>query len=461
MLDQPASSPRAALRPSTSAHGWPLLGVLPGLVRDAPATLQRVARAHPGEVVKLRLGPVVAYLATDPEHAQYILADNWRNFSKESGMWRGLQRLLGDGLATTSGDTWLLHRRLLQPLFTVRSLAAIVDRMVRSVDADVERLVRRVDAGAPVDLAREMMQMTQRVLLETMFGTSIQVDEADTLAGSILAAFTAINTRMFLYFVPDRLMPGERALQLAIARLDGTVLRMVRERRAEGEAGAARGDLLALLLGARDGEGATMDDRQLRDELVTMFIAGNETTAVTMTWLFYLLDRHPEVDRKVRAEIDAVLGDRLPTSADLERLVYCKQVIQETMRLYPPSWIIPRLAREADQIGGYAVPAGANVIMSQYVLHHDPRFWESPSAFDPERFAPERAGSRPRYAYMPFGGGPRQCIGNMFAIFEGQVILALLRRRLRLRVVPGHAVVAKAAITLRPRDGLPVTLHAD
>lgn len=455
----PSSAPPGDSPPrrSPSARGYPVVGLLPGIIRDAPNTLRDVARQYPGEVIHLHIGPVKAYLVTHPDHVQYILADNWRNFSKESGMWRSLQRLMGNGLGTTSGDKWFVHRRLMQPLFTVKQLGSLVDRMARAVEIDVERLAQQAERGAVVDMAREMMQITQRVLLATMFGTSIRREEADTLADSILAAFEAINTRMFLYFIPDRLMPGERALQAAIARIDGSILRMVRERREEGK---DKGDLLSLLLGANEG-GAGMDDRQLRDELVTMFIAGNETTAVTMTWLFYLLDQHPDIDRKVREEIDQVLGDRSPTAADLEKLVYCKMVIQETMRMYPPSWIIPRMAKEADQIDGYPIPAGATVIMSQYIQHHDPTFWESPSTFDPERFRPERAAARPRYAYMPFGGGPRQCIGNMFAIFEAQVILSLLRKRVRARLVPGQRVTPKAAITLRPRHGLRMSLHPD
>jgi cytochrome P450 len=447
---------RSAPKRSPEARGYPVVGILPELFRDAPGLFQRLAWAHPGEVITLHLGPTRAYLVTHPHHVQYILADNWRNFTKESGMWRPLKRLLGNGLVTSGGDVWLRNRRLMQPLFSQRQLAGLVERMVGVVEDDVAKLERHIAGGDVVDMDKTMMQMTQRVLLATMFGTSIRPEEADSLAGAILSAFEVLNTRLFLYFVPERLLPGERALRDAIMKLDGSILRMVRERRNEGE---DRGDLLSLLLGAHDEAGSGMDDRQLRDELVTMFVAGNETTAITMTWLLYLLDQHPEIDRKVRDEIDHVLGDRPPAVADLEKLEYCKWVIQESMRMYPPSWILPRMAKEEDQIGGYVVPAGATIMMSQYVMHYHPAFWESPAAFDPERFRPERAASRPRYAYLPFGGGPRQCIGNMFAIMEAQVILAVLRRRVRARLVPGHPVSPKAATTLRPRHGLRMTLH--
>ncbi|WP_437281102.1 cytochrome P450 [Sorangium sp. So ce375] len=454
-LSRPA--PPSARKPSPRARGYPVVGLLPALARDAPSVLRRLAGQHPGELIELDLGLTRAYLVTHPEQVQYVLNDNWRNFGKEGGMWRPIGRLLGNGLVTAGGDEWLRNRRRMQPLFSSRQLAGLVDLMIDVVEGDLPRLEERARAGAVVDMDREMMQLTQRVILATMFGVSIAPREADSLGEAILVAFQTLNARLFLYFMPDRLLPGERALRDAIARIDEAILRLVRERRRSKE---ERDDLLSLLLRAQDESGSGMDDRQLRDELVTMFIAGNETTAITMTWLFYLLDSNPGIERKLRAEIEEVVGDRRPTAADLSRMEYTKMVIQEAMRLYPPSWIVPRTVKEDDQICGYPVPAGATVIVSQYVMHNDPAFWEAPAEFDPERFTPERSAARPRYSFMPFGGGPRQCIGNLFAMMEAQILLVVLLRRLRMRLVPGHPVSPQALTTLRPRHGLKMTLHA-
>jgi cytochrome P450 len=290
-----------------------------------------------------------------------------------------------------------------------------------------------------------------------MFSTSINHQEVKTLGTAIREAFRAINVRMFLYFLPQRIpLPGERAFRRAISTIDGAIFRIVSERRRRGD---AQNDILSLLLHARDAEtGTGMDDRQVRDELVTMFVAGSETTALVMTWLWYVLDRYPEVDRKLRKELGTVLGGRAPTFADLAKLEYTKMVLMETMRLYPPAWFLPRFTKDNAVIGGYSVPAGSPILMSPYVTHRDPAFWEHPDTFAPERFTPERSARRPRYAYLPFGGGPRQCIGIQFSLMEAQIITAIFAQRFRLRVIPGHRVVPHSATTLRPRGGLPMTL---
>jgi cytochrome P450 len=439
----------------TRPRGYPLVGLLPSMIQDGPLLFRRLTWEHPGQVLEVDLGVTRLFLVTHPEHAQYVLVDAWRNFTKASGMWRPIRRLLGEGIFTATGDTWFRNRRLMQPLFATKQLAALVEPMLAVAEADVDELVALIDQG-PVDMGARMMRMTQRVILATMFGSSLPTEQSDRLAEVMLRCFEAMNARLFLHFMPDRLMPGERAFQTAIALLDRTILDIVAERRRTGE---QRNDLLSLLLAARDEAGTGMDDRQLRDELVTMFVAGNETLAITMTWLLYMLDTHAEVDRKVQRELDEVLGDRPPTAADLPALDYSRRVIQETMRLYPPSWFIPRMAEQADVIGGYAIPARATVAVSQYALHHDPSVWESPLAFDPDRFLPERVAARPRCSYIPFGVGPRQCIGTHFAMMEAQVLLACLRRRVRARLVPGHPMIPHAATTLRPRHGLRMTLH--
>jgi cytochrome P450 len=400
-------------------------------------------------------GPVDIYLVTRPEHVGHVLLDNWRNYPKGDAMWRPLRRLLGQGLVTSDGDLWVKNRRLLQPLFAPKHLAALSATMVSVLERSLDALSRRIKPGAPLNIENELAVITQNVVLETVFGASIERGEAERLTTALIQSFRQMNLRMFLFFLPDHLpLPGEGAIKRAVLTFDEAMFRLVRERRSTGE---RRKDLLSLLLDARDPEtGEPMSDRQIRDELVTLFIAGNETTALTMTWLLYLLDKNPEAEAKVRAEAAEVLGRRLPTYEDLPQLKYSKMVVQETLRLYPPSWMIPRVAVAEDEVDGYRIPAGATVIVSQYLMHRDPTQWDRPEAFDPERFRPEVASTRPRYTYMPFGGGPRLCIGDQFAIMETQLLLAMFVQRFRARLAPGARVEAKAMATLRPRNGMPM-----
>jgi cytochrome P450 len=297
------------------------------------------------------------------------------------------------------------------------------------------------------------------VILETMFGKGIDRHETDRLGAELRVAFKAMNLRSFLYFLPEWFpLPGDGRYRAAISTIDEAMFRLVRARRASG---ADRDDLLSLLLRARDDEkGDGMDDRQLRDELVTMFAAGQDTTANTMTWLWYTLDRHPDVERRLRAEVEGVLGNRRPTFDDVARLVYTKQVIQEVMRLYPPAWMFARFADGDAVIGGHRIPSGAVLLLSPFVTHRDPGLWPDPDRFDPERFTPERSAGRPRYAYYPFGGGPRQCIGNHFAMMEAQLIAAMMVQRLRPKLVSRQPVSPSSVGTLKPRNGIRMTLDA-
>jgi len=381
-------------------------------------------------------------LPTQPAHARHILNNNWRNYYKGGGVWGSIRELLGESLVTTDDQEWLWRRRLLKPLFSATHLNNLVEIMVHKANEDSERLLHAARRGTPLAINAEMMRITRRIILATLFSTGIDEREADALGESVLLTLKRFQRRMFLNFVPPRLMPGERAFRSALAHIDRTVLGIIHRRKQNPTNG---NDLLSLLLPIG------LTDRQLRDELVTFFLAGYETTATAMTWTLYLLDRHPDIEAKVRDELEHVLGPRLPTAADLENLALTKKVVQEAMRIYPPSWIIPRTAKEDDEVGGFHIPKGANVFLSSYILHHDPNNWPNPSEFDPERFSPEQVAQRPRYAYIPFGGGPRQCIGNMFSLMEAQVILAVLFRRLRFRAVPGQSITPKAVGTIQPR----------
>lgn len=435
--------------------GLPILGSLAGMLRDAPGTLEAGARRFGGQLFSLRLGPMEVPVVSQPALLQQVLVEDARAFSKGGKMWSSTRPVLGNGLVTSEGDFWLRQRRLMQPLFSQKYLAALAERMVRAIERERARLEGSL--GREVEFGHEMTQLTQRVLLETMFSVSLESAEASRLGEALSFAFDQMNTRLFLYFLPSWVrLPGDAAYRRAIAEIDQTLARVVRERRRN----PGPEDLLSRLLDAKDADtGEQMSDAQLRDELVTLFAAGLDTTAVTLTWLFWLLDAHPEVDRKLRAEVAEVLDGRLPAVEDLPRLVFTKQALQEAMRLYPPAWIFPRYCAEDTLLGEYRVRADTTMLLSPYLAHRDPAAWENPSRFDPERFAPGAGGERHRFAYFPFGGGGRQCIGNHFAMMEGTLIVAMLAQRLRPRLCAGKPPIPAAATTLKPKDGLRMRLE--
>ncbi len=451
-VDREVVEEASTVREVPIEKGWPLVGVAPSLLRNPLRYLTEVARRRPGEIVAVRIGPIDLHVVSDPAHVQFILADEWRRFGK-GGMWEATRPMLGKGLVTSEGDFWLRQRRMMQPLFGPKFLSSLAPLMVEAITKELDSLAAAARDQEAVDVSEVMARITQRVLLETMFGASLAPSEASDLVEHLVTAMRALNIRLFLYFAADKIpLPGGRAFRRSVLAMDEMLMRVARERRASP---VATNDLLSLLIAARD-EGATegMDDRQLRDELVTLFVAGNDTTANALTWLCHVLEQHPEVERKLCAEVDEVLGGRAPTDEDLPRLTYTRLVIMETMRLYPPVWMFPRFARDEIVVGNYRIKSGSAIILSPFVTHRDARFWERPDEFDPERFTRERSAGRPRYAYYPFGGGPRQCIGNAFAMMEGQLIAAMLVQRYRARLVPGRKVELASVSTLKPKDGL-------
>jgi cytochrome P450 len=414
--------------------------------RDPLSFLERVHRAH-GDVVAFHFGPRPVYLLAHPELVRDVLVTNHRNFIKS----RALQRarvVLGNGLLTSEGDAHLRQRRLAQPAFHRERIAALGDTMA----AYAERAADGWRAGETLDVTREMNRLTLAIAGKTLFGADVQ-DEADEIGRALtdtLAAFKRLTNPLGPLL--DRLpVPGTLRVRRATERLDATVYRMVRERRASGE---DRGDLLSMLLAARDeeGDGGGMTDLQLRDEALTLFLAGHETTANALAWTWHLLALNPDAEARLHAELDAVLGGRAPASADLPRLPYTRAVLAESMRLFPPAWAIGRQPLEDFEAGGYRVRAGTVVLLSPWVTHRDERWWPDPLRFDPERWTAEREAAQPRFAYFPFGGGPRKCIGEGFAWTEGILLLATLARRWRFRHAPGVRVGTQPLITLRPVD---------
>ena len=306
-----------------------------------------------------------------------------------------------------------------------------------------------------VDIAQEMMHLTLRIVAQALFSTDVAQD-APTFAQAFNKANVFLGKYLSFPFPPLQVpTPPNRRFHADLKILDEVVYQIIRERRQTKE---DKPDLLAMLLSAVDEETAEgMTDLQLHDEVLTLLLAGNETTAMALAWAWYLLAQHPEVEARLAAELETTLAGRTPTLEDLPRLPYTQMVLEETMRLYPPAWFLMRKAIHEDTIGGYTIPANTFISYSAYTLHRHPDFWDTPERFDPERFTPERSANRPRFAYLPFGAGPRLCIGNSFAMLEGQLILATVAQRYRFTLVPGHPVTPEPALTLRTRSGVLVT----
>jgi cytochrome P450 len=424
--------------------------MLPAVRRDPVGTFLDAARRF-GDVAYLQIGPRRGYLATNPADIRHVLADNARNYRK-SPLYDKLKASLGQGLVTSEGAYWLRQRRLAQPAFHKHRIAALASVMTQTVLEAVERWEPLAARRDVVDIGEEMMHLTQAIILRTMLGIDL-----GPIAGQAGSAFTVVNRHIGESFWSLGLTDGwptpkNRRFEQARQVLDGVVFRIIDSRR---RSGTETNDLLSMLMSARDEDtGDAMTDLQLRDEVMTFFLAGHETTSLALAWTWYLVSQHPSVERALEQEVDAVLGGRAPGFADLERLPYTRMVIEESMRLYPPAWGFSRQALDHDVIGGYPLPAGWLVFVIPYVMHRLPAYWEDPDRFDPTRFTPEHTAARPKFVYLPFGAGPRQCIGNQFAMVEAQLIVATLAQRFRLRLVPGNRVEPWPLITLRPRYGI-------
>lgn len=425
--------------------GSRFFGHMPQLARD-PLTFLNVAVRQHGDVIRLTLGGSHSYLVVHPSEVKQVLQDEHQRFGKDPRV-RKLRILLGDGLFTSEGELWLSQRRLMQPAFHRQHLTAIAECMVEATAATIDRWQSAATQQTPLDIVQEMMLLTQRIAVSSLFGVDIS-DHSERVAVAmkqVMRQLGGFTKSLLPAFVPT---PRRLRFRQALRTLDTAVYQIIDERR---HSGIERSDLLALLLNARDAEtGAGMNDRQLRDEVMTLFVSGHETTTMTLGWAWYLLAQHPAIEATLHAELDRVLGGRVPTVEDLPNLSYTRMVIDEVLRLYPASWLTSREARVASVLGGYTIPANSIVFISSYVTHRHPAFWEQPDVFDPERFRPEQAKNRLRFAYFPFGGGPRQCIGNHFALMEAQIALAMIAQRYAVRLVSGQVVTPHPGLTLRP-----------
>jgi cytochrome P450 len=442
-----------------------LTGVLADMGHDPLGFLTACARQY-GDFVPLALGLKQGLLLSHPDLIEAVLVTQQRSFIKSPTVRR--LRVVGNGLLTSEGEFWRRQRRLMQPAFHRQRIAGYANTMVRHA----ERLVADWSASWPDGEARDvvpaMMALTMAIVTEALFGTDVPVSPAEI--GAALAEIgDHFNSRTYslLFFLPDEVpTPANVRLRRAIKQLDDVIYGVIGQRRRQEE---DTGDLLSLLLRVQDeeergegspgGRGRGMTDRQLRDEIMTLFLAGHDTTALTLSWTWALLAQHPAVEAQLHAELDEVLGGRSPTMEDMPRLRFTEQVVTEALRLYPPAWAIGREATADCEVVGQRVKRGTVITISQWVVQRDPRFFEEPDAFQPERWAAGLATRLPRYAYFPFGGGPRACIGNGFAMTEAVLLLATIGQRFRLALAPGFEVTPQPYVTLRPKNGVRMTLH--
>jgi cytochrome P450 len=434
--------------PPKEAPGPPgrfLLGSLPDFARDVVGFFDASKEAY-GDVVRFRLPGNEVFFLENPRDIETVLLTARSNFVKHSFFWKHVTAIFGRGLLTSEGDFWLKQRRLAAPAFHPERIASYA----RIMTGFTERLCSTWKDGEVRDFHRDMMRVTMEIVSKTLF--DVEVDEE---ISGIERSFDAIIHEIAKRFrrpvrIPDGIpIPGNIRYNRGVAVLDRLVGRILAERR---ETSGDRGDLLSMLLAARDDDGKSMSDRQLRDELITLFLAGHETTAISLSWTFFLLSKNPETEEQATAEVRDVLAGRLPEAADVPRLPYIHAVFQESLRLYPPAYVIGREALSDCVIGGYRVPARATVYFSPWVLHRDRRWFDSPEEFRPERWLDGSAARLPKYAFIPFGGGPRICIGERFATMEAVLMLATILGKFQLESV-GPDPVPLQSITLRPQGG--------
>lgn len=413
--------------------------------------LGNLVRGHErfGEVVHFNMGPGgTVILLSHPDHVKHVLVSNPQNYVKPSPP--RPSPLLGEGLFSSRGDLWKRQRRMMQPAFHRERFGCLVDRTLEGTRSLLSRLEGYQRSAVAFDLEQEMTWGLRSILGHNIFSTDIT-----ELSAELREAFACVMAFRSKKISFRALLPrlGQRRLQRSHELLDEAVYSILRQRLAQP---GGQEDLLAAMIPARDLQGEPMTEKQLRDEAMTLLIAGHEATVSALTWVWYLLEQHPEVARKAREELATVLGDAVPTAQAIARLHYCRQVFQETLRLYPPAWVIGRVAQQEDRIGGYTIPAGATVTCSPYVMHRHPAYWEQPERFLPERFAPERKGAQTRYTYFPFGGGQRMCIGDSLAEVHVLTVMATLLPRYRFQLEPGFPVEIEVGSTLRPAHGLRV-----
>jgi cytochrome P450 len=438
----------APSRELTGPKGTFFWGNLPDFQRDPLELLERCVRDH-GDFVQLKFAKKNVLLINDPADIEFVLATGARNFRKTLGYRTPMmRRLFGQGLLTSEGEFWTRQRRLSQPAFHRDRIAGYA----KVITDFAGRGLAKWKPGEVRPVHLDMMRLTTEVVTKTLFNSDVPREIDDLGEGSAIV-MQRFNQQLSIWRLLVNLLPTPSSLRFrrVMRNLDEFIYGLIRKRRESGE---DTGDLLSMLLQARDDDGNGMSDQQLRDELTTLMVAGLDTTALTLAWAFYLLALNPEVDRKLFCDLQAVLGDRPPTFNDLPKLACVEAVVKETMRLYPAGWIVGREALQDCQTPSVKIGRGTSVIMSQWLKHRDVRYFSQPEKFMPDRWVSEEIKKLPKFAYFPFGGGPRVCIGNSFAMMEATLVLAMVVQKFRLTAKPDYLVKPWPAITLQPRGGI-------
>jgi cytochrome P450 len=440
-----------------SARRIPAHRVIPRLLKDPIPALEHIGEETAGEIVRLDLGLFRPYLVTRPEHVQHVLRDHHERYVRDGMFWKPLRRLLGNGILGF-GPQWRSSRRILQPLFTHKHVNSILAEMIDAIVDAVARFEAHARSGQPVEATVEMTRIVHRAVSRVFFGDRISEADFGRLAPAIDTAANSVSWRMLMPFVPMSVpMPGDRAFWRSVRTIDDVMIPLIRAARQHD---TVRGDIVSTLCHARREDGEPLGDVEVRDDVVAMFSAGTETTAVTLSWLWLALSDHPEVAERLYEEVARVVGSSRIAPEHIPHLRYTRMVVQELIRFYSPGWIVPRQAVEDDVIDDVRIPAGATVLISPYVTHRMTWLWEAADTFDPGRFAPEREATRHRSAYFPFGGGPHQCIGNHFFTAEAQVIVAAVLSKYRPEILNASPVTPKPAASLRPRQSIEMRIRS-
>lgn len=434
---------------------FPLYRSLPGFIRDPLKELERMGRTADGEIFRLDLGASRPLVVTLPDHVQLVLRRESQNYLREGVFWRPLRTLMGDSILAER-DEWELSKRVLQPVFTTRNVNALTDRIAAAVDTAVGSLDDAARSGRPIQVLPEMSRIVNETVIKVLFGDKISPAEAERLIPAMDEVARSIAYRFLLPFVPRVIpLPGDRAFKRAVRVMDETLFGLVNRYRDNPGPGL---DIFTALCHARAEAGDELTDRWIRDNLLAMFATSTETTTVALTWLWPLLDAHPDVAARLYEEVERVVGGDPVRPVHLRDLVYLKRVVQELLRLFPVGWMFPRITTRPSNIGGVPIKAGQTVLISPFLTHRLESVWERPLEFDPDRFSPEQAAGRHRYAYIPFGGGPHQCIGRHVFNVEAQLILAGIVSRYRPQLAPADSLEPRIGATLRPNRPLEMVL---
>jgi cytochrome P450 len=427
-----------------------LIGNMPLASRNPLAVFTRWAREF-GDIFYYRAGWIHVYFLNHPDLIEFVLVRNHQNFLKDRVI-RNSRWFFGDGLLTSEGEHWKRQRRLSQPAFHRDRISLYASVMTNYAD----QMLSLWQDGTVIDAHQEMMRLTLRIVVRALFG--VEAEETEEISRSLnIMMRNSTGARMLLPpFFRQLPLPQMFEFRRAVSKLNDTVYRIIDLRRKDEKDPE---DLLSVLMEARDEDGSHMDDKQLRDEVMTFLLAGHETTALALSWAWHLLSQDSQVEQKLHQELDRVLAGRIPTVSDLSCLTYSEGIIKESMRLYPPAWSVARTVIKDFELDGYRIPPGASLVMSQWIMHRDPRFFSDPEKFDPARWSNENMQKLPKFAYFPFGGGPRQCIGASFAMMEAVLLLATIAGQFQLGKVEGQPIVPVPSFTLRPKEGIYMSLR--